>query len=108
MTGPLLRLPRSVVEQLVNRKARLPQYAGMKVRCVQVLMEIDETGAPRRVVRVIPYYLTLDDNGYEDVQASVDAAFYLWNKSSEDTEETDVVDLQKQKERREHDKLDWP
>src|SRR6478672_4633086 len=38
---PLLRLPRSVVEQLINRKARLPQYAGGKVRCAQVLLCLD-------------------------------------------------------------------
>jgi hypothetical protein len=33
--GPLLRLPRRVVEQFINRKARLPEFAGMKVRCAQ-------------------------------------------------------------------------
>jgi hypothetical protein len=50
--GPLLRLPRSVVEQLLNRKARLPQYADIKLRWVQVLMNVDEAGAPRAVVRL--------------------------------------------------------
>ena len=51
-------------------QARLPQFAGMKVRCAQVRMEVDETGAPRGVVKVIPYYLTLDDDGYDIVQAA--------------------------------------
>ena len=69
--GPLLRLPRTVVEQLMNRKAGLPQYAGMKIRCAQVLMEVDEAGAPRGVVKVISYYLTLDDDGYEEIQAVI-------------------------------------
>jgi hypothetical protein len=100
MTAPLLRLPRSVVEQLVNRRARLPQFAGMKIRCVQVLLDVDKAGAPRGVIKSIPYYLALDDDGYEDVQASTDAAGYIWSKSREEPEESDVVDLQKQKERR--------
>jgi hypothetical protein len=39
-----------------------------------VLIEVDEVGAARGVVKVIPYHLTLDDDGYEDVQAAVDAA----------------------------------
>lgn len=94
-----------MIEQLLNRRARLPQYAGIKIQCVQVLIEVDEAGAPRGVVRVIPYHLTLDDDGYEDVQASVDAAGYIWNNSWEEAEESDVVDLQKQKERREQEKL---
>jgi hypothetical protein len=34
----------------------------MKIRCVQVLMEIDEAGAPRGVVKVISDYLTLDND----------------------------------------------
>ena len=94
-----------MIEQLLNRRARLPQYAGIKIQCVQVLIEVDEAGAPRGVVRVIPYHLTLDDDGYEDVQASVDAAGYIWNNSWEEAEESDVVDLQKHKERREQEKL---
>jgi hypothetical protein len=28
--------------------------------------------------KVISYYLTFDDDGYEDVQATVDAAGYIW------------------------------
>jgi hypothetical protein len=94
-----------VIEQLTKRGARLPQYAGMKIRCVQVLLDVDEADAPRGVLKTIPYYLTFDDDGYEDVQTSVDAAGYIWNKSWEEAEESDVVDLQKQKERREQDKL---
>src|SRR5262249_28576135 len=91
--GTFLRLPRSVIEQLMNHRARLPQYAGTKVRCAQAQMDVDEAGAPTRVVRIIPYYLTLDDDGYEDVQAAVDAAGFLWNKSWEESEKTDIVDL---------------
>jgi len=67
--GPLLRLPRSVIEQLMNHRARLPQYAGMKVRCAQVQLEVDEAGAPTHVMRIIPYYPTLDHDGYEDVRS---------------------------------------
>jgi len=37
--------------------------------------------------------------------SEVDAAGFLWNKNWEESEETDIVDLQKQKERREKEKL---
>jgi len=37
-------------------------------------MDVDEAVAPTHVARVIPYYLTLDEDGDENVQAAVDAA----------------------------------
>ena len=48
--------------------------SGTKVRCAQVQMDVDEAGAPTHVARVIPYYLMLDEDGDENVQAAVDAA----------------------------------
>jgi hypothetical protein len=103
--GTLLRIARTLADQLRNGEARLPQYAGSRIRCAEVLMEADEAGVPQSINRVVPYYLTFDDDGYEDVQASIDAAGYIWSKSWEESEESEVVNLQKQKERREKEKL---
>src|SRR5262245_24963549 len=73
--GPLLRLPRCVIEQLMNHRARLPQYAGMKVPCAQVQMDIDEAGqgnapSPKDPV-FVPRSTNTSENGQRATQRRV-------------------------------------
>lgn len=60
---PLFRIPISVIHQLHSQTAALPDYAGKRIRVVEVYVFDDENGAPQEARRAWGSYLEFDERG---------------------------------------------
>ena len=77
--GPLRRVPRGIVEDLVFGKDALPEFAGTRQRVAAAVIE-NEGSKPFRILDVRGTYWHFDDNGRID--AGLAASFGDWMDSA--------------------------
>jgi hypothetical protein len=92
--GELTAMPQARWHRIIQGKESLPQYAGRDIRYIEAVVEV-ERRVIRRVLRVLPIRMSVQSDGYIDVDRQMRRAMERMSSSLEPvTAEKAIRDLE--------------